>query len=896
MKATEVKSKSQVRNGSAPSASPGADFPHGARVCDPQRSSKSAGVSSPRGFRYGDPLRITDPRSVAKSPVKLRFELGLQARPPFHPILALLCVLVSALSLPAQDAPDQVLRFADQVRRLTPEQAEQHREVELRAVVTFYDEGLFSRFVQDETAGIYLREMTNMPALRPGQRVEIRGRTDAGEYAPVVLPTSVKVLGEGPLPAAKSVSLEQLLSGRQDSQLVEVVGTVRSVRLEPESRSYSLDVVFGGERFTAYAPQLPGTNTEALVESVVRVRGVCATLFNRSRQLFGFRLLVPREADLVIEQPAPENPFAIPSQDISSLLQFTAGGSYGHRVKVTGTVIHQEAGAAVFIQDAKEGLRCQTRESSPLSAGDVVEVLGFPAKGEYTPYLQDATYRKIATGALLKPAALGLDETLSGTYDCQLVRLTAMVLEYSKRGRDQFIVLEKDGFIFSAFLPQERGVTGFAAAPVGSEVAVTGICLIERGGSWQAGGSWRAKSFRLLLRSPAEVVVLRSPPWWDARKLLWMVGGLGVLAAVASAWVAVLRRRVQAQTKIIGERLQREAALKERYEDLFENANDIVFTHDLTGTITSINKAGERLLQRSRDTTVSRNLIELMAEDQRPPAREWLAQVIHGVDVPTAEWDFVNAAGQRIKLEISSRLIAQEGRTVEIEGIARDITERRRLEREILEISTREQRRIGHDLHDGVCQQLAAITYLVDILGDRLQDKEAPEAAEAERIGNLLNEANSQARSVARGLFPVRLEEHGLVLALEELAASASSRYRITCRFVCDAAPPPVDSELELHLYYIVQEALLNAVNHGKASTVIVTLAPDGDRFKLTVQDNGAGFQLSGKNRSGMGIRIMRYRAKVIGATLDLQSQVGQGTQITCVFSPVSRESARSTK
>jgi PAS domain S-box-containing protein len=369
-----------------------------------------------------------------------------------------------------------------------------------------------------------------------------------------------------------------------------------------------------------------------------------------------------------------------------------------------------------------------------------------------------------------------------------------------------------------------------------------------------------------------------------------MAVALGLIALGASAWVAVLRRRVQQQTEIIRQRLQREAALKERYEDLFKNANDMVFTHDLNGTITSINKAGERLLQRSSESLLSRKLIDLMAEDQRAPARRWLDQVVQGADVPTAEWDFVNAADQRVKLEISSRLIEQDGRTVEVEGIARDITERRRLEREILEISTREQRRIGHDLHDGVCQQLAAITYLVDILGDRLQEKKAPEAAEAERIGSLINETNAQARSVARGLFPVRLEEHGLVLALEELAASASSRYRITCRFVCETAPIKVDSEVELHLYYIVQEALLNAVNHGKATTVIVTLAADEDRLKLTIQDNGTGFKLVGKNRSGMGIRIMRYRAKVIGAALDFQSQVNHGTQITCVFNPSSRE------
>jgi PAS domain S-box-containing protein len=374
-----------------------------------------------------------------------------------------------------------------------------------------------------------------------------------------------------------------------------------------------------------------------------------------------------------------------------------------------------------------------------------------------------------------------------------------------------------------------------------------------------------------------------------------MAAALGFVALAASAWVAVLRRRVQRQTEIIRERLQREAALKERYEDLFENANDMVFTHDLTGRITSINKAGERLLQRDHESLLSRNIIDLMAEDYRAPARQWLAQVFKGAEMPTAEWDFVNQSGQRVKLEISLRLIEQDGRIVEVEGIARDITERRRLEREILEVSTREQRRIGHDLHDGVCQQLAATAYLADILADRLQEKNLAEAAEAERVGSLINEANAQARSVARGLFPVRLEEHGLVLALEELAVNTSSRYGITCRFVCETGPVKADSEAELHLYYIVQEALLNAVNHGKAATVTVALAADADRLKLTIRDDGVGFETAGKSRSGMGIRIMRYRAKVIGAALDLQSRVNQGTQITCVFNPSSRESLSGT-
>lgn len=815
----------------------------------------------------------------------------------------LLCMILGALAAHAQkvqatgpvETPTE-LRTANEVRRLSPEQAQKGIPVHLRGVVTFYDETIYSRFIQDATAGIYLREMTNMPALAAGQEVDVVGVTSPGEYAPVIVPTSVNVIGAGAMPRAKAVALEALVSGREDSQFVEVSGIVRSARFEPESQQYLMDLVTGGERFTAYAKQLPVPETEVLLDSTVKVRGVCSTLFNRQRQLFGFRLLVPRPEDLVIEKSAPSNPYDIATQPLGSLLQFTPQGSFGHRVKVRGVVVYQEPGIALFIQDDREGLYCQTRQRTPVRPGDEVEILGFPAKGEYTPVLQDAVFRPVGKKAAPTPDVVGLDEALSGTEDCRLVRIRAKLLERTQRGREQFLVLERDGFIFHAYLGLDGDGDGLTALENGSEVSVTGVCLIERGSSWRAGEGWRAKSFRILLRSPQDVAVLQAPPWWTLQKLLWIAGALGLLTLAASGWIGVLRRRVQEQTDIIRGQLRSEAALKERYLDLFENANDVVFTHGLNSKITAINKAGERLLQRDRKDILSRNLIELIAEDQRAAAGQWLDQIVKGTDVPTAEWDFINPAGQRIKLEISSRLIEQDGRVVEVEAIARDITERRRLEREILEISNREQRRIGHDLHDGVCQQMAAITFLVDILGDRLAEKQSGESLEARRIGTLIHETNAQARGVARGLFPVQLEEHGLILALEDFAASASNRYRVECRFLCEALPFKVDSEVELHLYYIVQEALLNAVKHGKATCVNVTLSPQADRLRLTVQDNGAGFDPASTGRSGMGIRIMRYRAKVIGANLELHSQVAGGTTIACIFSPALPESREGTR
>jgi signal transduction histidine kinase len=249
-----------------------------------------------------------------------------------------------------------------------------------------------------------------------------------------------------------------------------------------------------------------------------------------------------------------------------------------------------------------------------------------------------------------------------------------------------------------------------------------------------------------------------------------------------------------------------------------------------------------------------------------------------------------------LRLEIGARMIQQEGKQVEVEGIARDITERKRLEKEILEISNREQRRIGHDLHDGVCQMLAGVAYRIDILADQLQEKKLAESSEAERVGTLINEAITQTRGVARGLFPVQLEENGLIWALEDLATNAGNIFRIKCDFSYEKPLPKVESDVALHLYYIVQEAVLNAAKHGNATQINISLACKGDRFVLTIQDDGSGFELAGGNGTGMGIRIMRYRARVIGATLDLKSRPGQGTQVTCVFYSASQKARPETK
>ena len=803
---------------------------------------------------------------------------------------ALLGALLFAIAATAADLPE--LRTAAEIRQLTAEQAALRQPVRLQGVITYFDDTDFFRFIQDDTAGIYF--FFAAPQTNPivaGTRMEIVGEANPGEYAPIVAVREIRPLGPGVYPAPRPVTFDQLSSGQQDSQFVEVRGIVRAVTALPNKGQFLVKLAHGGGELAAFTRHLPVARPEDFVDHTVRIRGVCATRFNRQRQLFDIGLLVPRAEDLIIEVPAPD-PAALPTRSIKQLLQFKPGEPVGHRVKVIGTVAHRRGDTDLYIQDNGEGLHVQTHQPGALLPGDLVEVLGFPAKGGYTPMLQDAVFRKTGSGQPPTADRITADQALQGDRDMRLVRLEGQLLDRAQHSREQLLVLQADGFVFHAHLQRLGESDDFAHLQNGSRVAVTGICVVEPGSEWRAGADWRAQSFRILLRSAGDVAVLALPPWWTLQKLLWIVGVLGGGTLGAFAWVAVLRRRVQQQTGIIRQKLEAEATLKERYEDLFENANDMVFTHDRTGRITSINRAGERLLQRPRGELVGRDVAGFVAEDQRSAARQWLEQIAKGIELPPAEWDFVNAAGQRIKLEIGARQIEQSGDRMEIESVARDVTERRQLEREILEISSREQRRIGHDLHDGVCQQIAGIAFLVDVLGERLEEKGVPESADAEKIRHLLNEANTQARNVARGLFPVRLEEHGLVAALEELAAGVSARFKVHCEFVCASPPAAVDSEVALHLYFIAQEAVANAIKHGHAANVTLSLEPVGGRFRLVVQDDGTGFSLPVKRGASMGLRILHHRARVIGATLDLKSAPGSGTTVTCEFNPATRDAS----
>ena len=522
--------------------------------------------------------------------------------------LCLLAVMVFTLLSPAVEAQptNEELRTAAAVRGLTVEQAKRPMHVRLRGVVTFFDENLFSRFIQDDTAGIYLQTSRILPALVPGQVVELEGISSPGEFAPVIVPEKVRVLGAAALPAPKPVTYEQLASGKEDSQLVEITGVVRSVQLHEASQHYVVEIATGGGRLSVYTRQLPVKSAAELLDSTVRVRGVCSTQFNHQRQLFAIRLMVPQPDDLAIEIPAPAEPFAIATRSIGSLLQFDPQEPYGHRVKVAGTVIYYEPGKLVFLQAGEQGMEVQTKTLEPLQLGDRVAALGFVSQGEYTPILQDAIFRKISTGPPLPPARVTPDEALKGKHDCRLITVTAKLLDRALHGSERYLILQDGDFIFQAYLKPAEGPDAFAGLENGSRVSVTGVCKIDPG-EWQAGEEWRARSFRIGLRSAADIVVLQSPPWWTLKKLLWIAGGLGLVALAASGWVMVLRRQVVERTRQLEKQIQERQRAERGREIEQERARVAHDLHDDLGAgLTEVNMLSS-LVKSSTTTAEEKN-------------------------------------------------------------------------------------------------------------------------------------------------------------------------------------------------------------------------------------------------------------------------------------------------
>jgi signal transduction histidine kinase len=217
-------------------------------------------------------------------------------------------------------------------------------------------------------------------------------------------------------------------------------------------------------------------------------------------------------------------------------------------------------------------------------------------------------------------------------------------------------------------------------------------------------------------------------------------------------------------------------------------------------------------------------------------------------------------------------------------ALSHEIAERERLEREMLEISEREQRRIGQDLHDSLCQYLTGTAMAGQLLAEKLTRRELPEPREARKVVDLIEEAITLARGMAKGLHPVEMKSDGLMQALEEFCVSTSELFAVDCHFDCQM-PVLIESQsTAIHLYRIAQEGVGNAIKHGRPTRIIVQLEEIEEGTQLVISDNGSGLPASAPSGNGMGLRIIADRAKMIGGRFRVDRGRFGGAELSCLI------------
>lgn len=417
--------------------------------------------------------------------------------------------------------------------------------------------------------------------------VEIEGVTDSGGFAPVILPTRITILGVAPLPAPTLVSFSELQTGVYDAQPVQIRAIVE--RTETPDR-----LILGTPdgRFIGRLIRAERTDLAAFRGAEVRITGVCHSYFNSRGELAGHQLVIRGPGDIVVEKVAP-NPFSAPLVPLHALRPFSSTFSGLLTRRVVGTVTFSLPGQFFYLQEGQHGIRINSHQVPAPSVGDRVEVAGIARHGASFAELTEAIFRKAGTAPLPQPVVTNRVSILEHPpedqwtgfliHDGLLVQIDGVLDRVEQAGKnDVRLHIEHRDRVLTATLAAADVRLVRERFPPGSKVRVTGVCLVQLSTQIPALDYPRPAEFQLLLRSPSDVEVVQAAPWWTPEKLFIALGASGLVLLLASAWVWILRRRVEQRTT--------------------ELALEIQARHDAAGEFAAILHERERLAADLHDT------------------------------------------------------------------------------------------------------------------------------------------------------------------------------------------------------------------------------------------------------------------------------------------------------
>lgn len=572
----------------------------------------------------------------------------------------------------------KVFTTVQQIRALAPDDAALGHRVRVRCVVTYYDPEGIDLFVQDNTAGIYVYTGGQPLDLNLGEWIDLEGVTSSGDFVPVIMSPRFQLLGQAPMPLARRFTSKELFSGNKDSQWLQVDGIVHSVGLK--DGHLHMDVAEGGRHLEVVIPGFLNKPIPThLVDAKVQINGVCATIFNQKRQLVGVRLLVPGLEFVTSERTAPGDSFGLPIRSINSLSQFVAAEEADHRVRVQGTVTFSRPKEFFFVQDESGGLLVRTEQAGTLVVGDRMDVVGFEETGNYTPVLTGAIFRKLAGGNLPAAAEVTAEQALSANFqqeifDAKLVSLQSHLLDLDVRTNEKTLVMQQGGTVFNAHFAGEALTRFCSSLRQGSLLKITGVCSV------QVDANRYPKYFQIYLRSPEDITVLKSPPFWTMQHTLWLFAVIIILALLTLGWIAALRRRVRVQTELIQQRLEREQVLEVRYRELFESNPHSMWVYDReTLAILAVNDAAVHHYGYAREEFLRMTLKDIrLVNEVDAPMKNLEATRDQSIE-KGSRWKHRKRNGTVIDVEIASHQLIFAGREAKL-VLATDVTERLKAE------------------------------------------------------------------------------------------------------------------------------------------------------------------------------------------------------------------------
>ncbi|MCX7865848.1 MAG: ATP-binding protein [Limisphaera sp.] len=583
--------------------------------------------------------------------------------------------LVSSLPTTPPPRRDKVLSSIEEIRALSPEQAAAQWPVALEAVVTYHDPEWRVLFVAEQGHGVFVGYLRNLSKLAVGDRVRIRGVTAPGGYAPIIAEAEVTFVRRGDPPPPQQPSEMRLLSGLLDCQWVELRATVRGVRRVGPNLELDLATRRGG--LTAW---LQGWGNQPAPEAWVgleaRAIGVVGARANARRQLTGITLHIPGEAWLEFLEPVPTDPFARETVAISQLLAFRSDQANPRPVKVSGVVTFAHTNGSIALQDETGGLWLRSPTVS-VTPGQRIEVVGFPVPGSLLPTLDRPALRIVGPARLPEAVRAAPEALLSGELEGRRVQVEGHLLENLSQLPRPYLTLQEAGTVFHVFFAEDAPRPELARLKPGSRVAVTGVCQVQT-------DEWRQpRAFRLWAAEGTDVALLAGPPRITRRQMAWAGAAATGAAALAFAWVIALRRKVRQQTRELEERYHNELELKQRYQDLFDHAGDVILVTDADGRLTAANRAAEAAFQTEAAALLGRPFLELFHPDDRSRIEEVMAALRAGKTAAPFEARAASSGSVTRIFELHLQLLRRNGHQVGFECVARDLSERRRLEAQL---------------------------------------------------------------------------------------------------------------------------------------------------------------------------------------------------------------------